>query len=255
MITSLQRSFLCFLSLCLVATNANAASSWQDTTNNHLWEDSSNWDNFPVASDSTFIRYNDIAAGGTGPIIEPGVQATARNLSLEVQGSDQAVSMAMTGGTLDLYFEAASNVYFRIGAGPGPGTALFDMTGGKVTVDVDPDLYNPGQNGYVRVGFGYPGSVTMSNDATIEAWDLLVDSEDGAVDLNDSARIVLKGDDVTTLQEYVEAGAITSNGGTAPPVLRYNPSTDLTTISVVPEPATSILVMLGISPLVLRRQR
>lgn len=242
--------FACSM-LSVVGTSAQAADNWNDNTNDHLWSTDANWSNgvAPIVTDSTFIRIGDIAVGGTGPIITGGAYV-ARNLSFEVQATGGTVSATMTDGTLDLYSAGATNTYFRLGAGSSPGTATFDMSGGTLTVDVDAGLYVAGTNGYVRVGSGYSGVLTLSNDATIIAWDLLIPSSDGAVDLNDTSSIILNGDDTVAVQAFIDAGYLTINGGTGVPLLSYSSGTDLTTIAVVvPEPSTWL--MMGMSALFL----
>lgn len=212
--------------------HAFAASNWDDFTLDHLWRTEGNWlPQLPQTSDSTFVKVTEIVAGGTGPIIDSETAAVARNLNLESQGSGQTVSMEMTGGTLDLYFEGADNIYFRLGAGPGPGTALFDMSGGTMTVDIDPELYVPGDNALLRVGSGYTGILNMTNDARIEAWDLVIASE-GTVDMSDSSTIILRGDDTSMIQGFIDEGSLVANGGTGVPSVSYDPLSDLTTIQV-----------------------
>ncbi len=185
---------------------------WNDGGGDHLWNNPNNWTAAssyrpPTSSDTTYVRFSDLVSGGQGPLIQDGIHAVARNLSVEV-GSGSVVEITMTGGTLTLYHPGATNCYFRLGAGSGSGRAVFVMSGGLLTVDQD-----NGADGLVRVGYGYTGEMYMSNDATVSARALLIAVDtDSVVDLRDSARIILAGDHRTVIEGYLDAGVLTGAG-------------------------------------------
>ncbi len=232
--------------LVVFSSGAWGASNWSDAGSDHLWSNPDNWTAAssnapPLAADTTYIRYSDLVAGGQGPLIQDGIDATVRNLSVEV-GSGSLVEMTMTGGSLTIYNPGSTNCYFRLGAGASSGTVVFNMSGGELTVNQD-----NGANGYVRVGYGYTGQMHMSNDATITALDLLIAVDTGSlVDLSDNARIILAGDKTAAIEGFIAAEVLTSNGGTVKNVAYgYDSQANLTTITAIPEPGTLALLGLG----------
>ena len=234
----------------LVGTTFGAVN-WTDAGSDHSWDNGNNWSsgNVPAASDSTYIRAVDMGGSTTGPTISS-TGSVARNLSIEV-GAASSITMEMTGGTLDIYFPGATNCYFRLGAGTSTGKAVFNMSGGVLTVNED-----DGNNGYVRVGYGYRGEMFMSNDARIEALDLLIGTtgDKGIVDLSDNAMIILGGDETLDIEAFIDQGVLTSFGGTVNNVAySYDSATDLTTITAIPEPST--LLVLGLGCAMLRKKR
>lgn len=188
---------------------------WGGGGSDQLWSNPDNWtlaSSFrpPAASDTTFIRYSDMAGGRQGPIIQHGISAAARNLSIEV-GTGSLVEMTMTGGTLTIYYAGATNCYFRIGAGTSSGKAVFYMSGGLITIRQD-----NGSEGGVRVGSGYRGELYMSGNAVIDALQLVIilpdSSPGGWVDLREDAKIILTGDHTAAIQRYIDAGVLTGYG-------------------------------------------
>ena len=244
---TMERMYVCLsvvVVLCL-AGSSYAAVNWTGAGLNDSWDLVGNWDTrVPLASDSTYVKASSMSGSTVGPVISS-TGSACRNLSVEV-GAATEITMEMTGGTLDLYFAGASNCYFRLGAGASSGTAIFNMSGGTLTVDVDSNLYASGSNGYVRVGYGYNGAITMTDDAAIYAWDLLIGAGTDGVDLSDDAMIVLKGDDTSAIEDFITGGVLTSNGRTVNNVTySYDEQTGLTTITAIPEPATLLLLGLG----------
>lgn len=245
-----MRSLMVLLTVLAMAHGVYAACNWSDSGSDHLWSNPDNWTSGssnapPKASDTTFIRIADMVAGGQGPLIQDGIDAKVRNLAFEV-GSGSLLEMNMTGGSLTVYNAATSNVYLRLGAGASTGTVRLNQSGGNLIVNVDAAQYVSGINGYIRVGYGYQGELLLSNDAQVSAWDLLIGTTSGLVDLSDDARIVLKGDETEAIAGYITAGVLTSHGGTVQNVTyAYDVLTDLTTITAIPEPGTLALLSMG----------
>jgi len=236
------------LALCVATGGALAADNWDNSSGDGLWTTDANWlDNSkPTTSSSTYVRAADLGltAGqdGTGPLINAS-GLVARNLSVEV-GVANSITTAMTVGSLTLHFPGANNCYFRVGAGSSSGTAIFNMSGGVLVVDVDAGQYSAGVNGNVRVGSGYTGQINMSGDAQIQAWDLTIGTGNGSyVDLSDSASVVLTGDESANIDAMIADNRLTSNGRTVGSVeYTYNSGADRTTITAsapMPLPSSS----------------
>lgn len=212
-----------WLVVLALAGNAYSVAYWSDAGSDPLWSNPDNWTAAssyrpPASSDSTYVRFSDMVSGGQGPIIQAGMDAVARNLSIEV-GTGSLVEIAMTGGSLTLYYPGATNCYFRLGAGTSSGKAVFTMSGGLVTIRQD-----NGSEGGFRVGSGYRGELYMSGNAVIEALQLVIALADispgGLVDLRDNAKIVLVGDHIVAVQGYIDAGVLTGYG--LPDNIRYD---------------------------------
>lgn len=189
---------------------ASAAVNWTNAGADTDWLTAENWDiHVPYDSDSTFVKYS--LTGEVGPTISESEELhVARNLSYEV-GIGSNITSTMTGGTLNLYYAGASNTYLRLGAGDSSGTAIFNMSGGLLTVNVDENLYAKGTNGLVRVASGYAAEVNMSGDAEIIAWDMTIGGA-GRVDLRDDAKITLVDDDSADVQSWIDDGKLTAYG-------------------------------------------
>jgi len=237
------------LALCITAAGASAASYWTAGSGG-LWTDTGSWTGGTPADNgaSAFVKASDmgaaIGADYLAPTIEVGIDAVARNLSLEV-GTANSITMSITGGTLTMTRGGGTSNYLRLGAGGSTGTAILNMTGGRIWVDSSDGTYNPGGNDYVRVGSGYNAEINMSGDAQIWARDLLITSGSGNIDLSDTALIYLKADDTTEIAAFVADGRITAYGGTGIVNYSYDVGSDLTTITAsIPEPATLGLVVL-----------
>ena len=215
--------------------NAYGVAYWTDAGPDHLWDQPANWSASsshrpPADSDSTYIRFNDLVPTGQGPLIQDGIDAVCRNLSFESQSTGQTLTMTMTGGSLTIYYPGATNCYFRLPAGTGPGAAVFNMSGGTLTIDQD-----DGNSGLLRIGSGYAGRMNMSGDALVNALALeLHATADTWIDLRDSAKIILDGDETDTIETYIATGLITAYGHPEYVDYHYYSSTDKTRISAVP---------------------
>ncbi len=230
-----MRSLMVLLTVLAMAPGIYGACNWSDSGSDHLWSNPDNWTldsthRPPLHSDTTFIRYADMVEGGQGPVIQDGINAAVRNLSVEV-GSGDLIELTMTGGTLTIYSPGATNCYFRLGGGTSSGKAVFNMSGGVLRVDQD-----NGADGYLRVGYGYTAEMYMSNDATVYALSLLIAGDtDSFVDLRDNAQIILKGDHRTAVEDRINGGRLTAWGGSGTVLVDYdvtNPG--FTTIRSVP---------------------
>lgn len=226
-----------FLTLMAVLSSGVwGAANWTDGGGDHLWNNPDNWkasstNKPPASADTTYVRFSDLVSGGQGPIIQDGMNAVARSLAVEV-GNGSLIEMTMTGGTLTLYNPGSTGCYFRLGAGSSSGKAVFNMSGGVLTVNQD-----NGADGYVRVGYGYRGEMYMSNDATVYALDLLIGTTGakGIVDLKDQSQIILDGDERGDIQGFIDAQVLTAWGGNGTVIYDYdviNPGK--TTIRAIP---------------------
>ncbi|RKX42598.1 MAG: hypothetical protein DRP64_09585, partial [Verrucomicrobia bacterium] len=217
-------SSLIIFTLALImalAGNAAAARSWNDgDTGNSLWSDGDNWTtgSAPGSSDSTYIRIADLVGGGDGPVIQSGINAVCKSLSLEVNETGDTLTMVMTGGTLAV--GSTTDTYFRLGAGGGPGTAALDMTGGDITVA-----------GLLRIGSSYTAHLNLWN-GTINTLNLEVSGGPVSyVDIRNSGALVIGSDVRSQIQGYVDAGAITAYGGDGEILINYSFIADETTVT------------------------
>jgi len=227
--------------LCITAGGASAANYWNNGSGG-LWSNAANWNGGVPADNgvSAFVRAVDMGGvAGTnyfGPTIQTGDDFVARNLAIEV-GTANSITLTMTGGALTMTRGGGTSNHLRLGAGGSSGTASLNMSGGVITIDSADNVYVPGGNDYVRVGYGYTGQLNMSGDAQINVRDLLIGAGNGSyVDLSDTASIVLKGDDRAAIQGFISNDLLTSNGGTVTNVaFSYNAGTDETTITATSE--------------------
>ncbi len=212
-----------FLIIGLVpACDAFSAAYWSDAGGDRLWSNPDNWTaaSFyrpPASSDTTYIKYSDLVPGGQGPVIQDGINAVARSLAVEV-GSGSLIEMTMTGGTLTIYNPGSTGCYFRLGAGSSSGKVVFNMSGGVLRVDQD-----DGNEGYVRIGYGYTGEMYMSNDATVYALSLMIASDTNSfLDMRDNAQVILKGDHRTAVEDRINSGRVRAWGGDGTVLVDYD---------------------------------
>jgi len=242
------------VALCITAGGAFAAGTWISGTGG-LWTDGANWSGGSVPAnndgESILVRASEMggvaAASYLGPTIQTGDNLFARRLDVEV-GTASSITLTMTGGFLTMTRTGGTTNRLRVGGGGSSGTAVLNMSGGRIWIDSNDNVYVPGENDLVRVGSGYTGQINMSNDAQIWTRDLLIDASNGSyVDLSDSALIFLKGDQTSMVAAEILAGGLTSNGGAVNNVdYSYDAGSNLTKITAIPEPATmGLFVMIG----------
>jgi len=227
------------LALCITTGGAFAESHWSNGSGG-LWTVGANWvaGTVPPNNDGESITVKSANMGdvaGTnylGPTIQTGDALSARRLDIEV-GTADSITLTMTGGTLTMTRSGGTNNRLRLGAGDSSGTAILNMSGGLIWIDSNGDVYIPGVNDLVRVGYGYTGQINMSNDAQIKARDMLIGADNGSyVDLSDSASIVLRGNEINWIKGTFPNAQLTSNGGTVTNVAySYDSGTDETTIT------------------------
>lgn len=221
--------------VCLLSGNVFAASSWVGAGSDRLWTNDDNWDGTaPSSSDASFVRVNDLVRNAKLPLIESGMDITIPALNFEVNSSDATISMDMTGGALTLNDTGDS---MRLGAGSGPGKAVFNMSGGSIA-----------SHGRIRIGWDYPAEFYMSGDAQIMTMDLGLSHEvDRLFDISsENAVLQIYGDVTDDIQAHINAGALTAFGGDGDIVYDYGETAaDFTTVTAVPEPATILLLGIG----------
>jgi len=222
----LKNDFLSIALMLALAGNVSAVCYWNDgDAGNSLWSDPDNWTASsdsppPGASDTTYIRVNDLAGGGDGPVIQNGMDAECKRLSFEVDETGDTLTMTMTGGTLTV--GSTTDSYFRLGAVGGPGTAVLDMTGGDITI-----------SGLLRVGSFYTAHLNLWN-GTIDT--MLLEVSDGPtsyVDIRNSGTLIIDGDVRSQIQDHIEDGEVTAYGGAGELVVSYSSASDKTTVTAI----------------------
>ncbi len=182
-----------------------AVARWTDGGPGSDWTTAANWDAGygnapPVSSDTTYIRYADLAAGGRGPVIREGMDIEIKMLALEAAAG--YIEVEMTGGSLYCSQNSGGDG-IRLGAGAGSGLAVINMSGGTLTT-LD----------QIRIGSGYPGRLLLSGDAAVHTGGLTIFSGSGLLDISSEAAVFhVSGDQTAAIQGYIQEGAITAFGG------------------------------------------
>jgi len=128
-----------------------------------------------------------------------------------------------------------------------PGTGSLTMTGGLISA-ADANALEIGTNestGWVDL----LGGTIMVGDLVIGA--------DGGMNITEGT-LVLKGDDMRTILDYIDAGQLTAYGGWSGAEWQYDynvRNAGQTTVTAIPEPATVALLTFGALVLLRRRKR
>lgn len=226
-------SLIAFLAI-FVSSNLFAATRWTDAGTDNNWTTASNWDSRygnapPLPSDTTYIRYVDLVAGGQGPVIANGMHIEIKMLALEA--ATGYISLEITGGSLYCNQNSGGDGV-RLGAGTGSGLAVMYMSGGTLTT-----------HDQIRIGSGYPGRMYLSGSAAIYTGKLWIALGTGLLDISsEQSAVYILGDHTVVIQTYLNEGRITAFGGSG--TLRYDFDQTLpgyTAIQAIPEPTEPII--------------
>ena len=231
------KKMICLISLALPFVLLNSASGmifWDDGGPDHLWSTVTNWspDTIPTNIDPVSIDSPD----NTHCEIEDGIIAECETLrvgnssftaNLDIRGGSLTATGAYVGvdnaighGILNMSGGLFSTGSLQIGWG---GTGTLNMTGG--VIELSDNLVVPGQTG--------TGSVNFLG-GTINADDLRMTSASGSMNVT-TGILILDGNDVETIQTFIDDGWLTAYGGQGTINLDYDvTNAGKTTITATP---------------------
>ena len=228
----MYRKILRFVVLCLLVlvSSVCVANNFTDGGSDHLWKTAGNWSDAaaPGASDSAKMNVDGticvvdsthvggVAAVCTGLYIGAGVEN-----ELHVSGGSLTITDAINVGRGDA--DSGADAYFK-------------MTGGTVTAqDIKiPNQFSNGTGNIVGHVDLWGGTITVTRNFIMG--NRVSGSADGGTGTMDveGGTLIVDGDSETDIQGYIDAGWITSYGGTGSFELDYNGrNSDKTTLTAV----------------------
>ena len=219
--------------LSLVAGVQAATVTWTGTDPGQLWSTPANWDSgvIPTTADVVLIRTS------PGPIVA-NEGAITKNIRVGSSGNDDA-ALTVDGGTLEL------NTWSALGAWPATAKGTLNMKSGTVHCKNELVVGNQGSGiidmigGTVMVTFNLKigreptgvGHVDLKG-GIMTANNLQMREEAGSVGTMDvgGGMLILNGDDLSTVQGYIDNGWITAYGGNGTLQLDYDVTNNKTTL-------------------------
>jgi hypothetical protein len=246
-------SLICLvLVLALVADVQAATVNWIGEGSDQPWSIPANWDSgaLPTVADVVNIKTS------PGPIVL-NEGAVAKNLRIGTSGNDDA-TLTVDGGVLEL------DAWSAVGAWPATAKGTLNMKSGTFNCKNELVVGNQGAGivdmigGTLMVTF----NLKIGREATgvghvdlrggiITANNLLMREEAGSVGTMDvgGGTLILNGNDLATVQGYVDKGWITAYGGYGTIQLGYDETKDTTTLEAIhnlkPNPAHRSIVEPG----------
>jgi len=250
------RKLICLVSFVLVLSLAGDVQAldmtWSDATGDHLWSTPQNWDAGTIPTSADYSRIA-LLVGPT--IANEGAVANLLGLGF---GGGSVTTMTVDGGTLEII------TYFQLGLSNGceatcdmisgtitaghilvgdRGSGTLNMTGGTIT---DKGLFRIGHHptsiGHVNLAGGTINTSTF--DMRGNAGSV------GTMDVRAAGTLIIDGNNVSTVQGYIDSGWITAYDGKGTPQMDYDvinegKTTLFATHFLNPNPADGSLVSSG----------
>jgi hypothetical protein len=261
LLTNKRRMMMCKRIVCLIClvlvlslgADVQAATvTWTGDGPDQLWSTPAYWDSgaVPTAADVVLVRTS------PGPIVaNEGV--IAKGIRVGSSGGDDA-TLTVDGGTLELIQWSA------VGAWPDTAQGTVNMISGTIDCTNELVVGNQGSGiinmlgGTVMVTFNLKigreptgvGHVDLYG-GIIRANNMQMREEAGSVGTMDvgSGTLILNGNDLSTVQGYIDSGWITAYGGNGTLHLDYDATNNITTLKAThfldPNPADGGLVSAG----------
>jgi len=246
------KKMICLISLVLPLVLFNSASAmiyWDAGGFDQLWSTAANWnpDSIPTKIDPVSIddpdnTHCEIADGITAVCETLRVGNGGATTNLDISGGSLTATGAYIGvdnpsghGILNMSGGLFSTGSLQLGW---DGTGTLNMTGG--IIQLSDDLVVPGLSGTGTVNLG---------GGTINASELRLTSESGSMNIT-TGTLILDGDDIETVQTFIDDGWITAYYGQGTLNLDYNVTNKgKTTLSATallnPNPADGAIVAPG----------
>ncbi len=240
------------LVLSLVANVQAATVTWTGDGPDQLWSTPAYWDSgaIPTANDVVLVRTS------PGPIVA-NEGAITKNIRVGSSGNDDA-TVTVDGGMLEL------NTWSALGAWPATAKGTLNMKSGTVNCKNELVVGNQGSGiinmigGTVMVTFNLKvgrestgvGHIDLRG-GMITANNLQMREEAGSVGTMDvgGGLLILNGNDVSTVQGYIDNGWISAYGGHGTLQLDYDNASNKTTLEAThtlkPGPAHRSIVTPG----------
>ncbi|MHC4437286.1 MAG: hypothetical protein ACYS3S_08000 [Planctomycetota bacterium] len=247
------KKMMSLISLVLPLVMLNNASAqiifWTADGYDDLWSNIDNWDTNLLPTEANAVSIDDPM--NTHCVVAEGIEAICE--TLRVANSGATTNLDITGGSL-----TAAGVY--IGVDNPDGHGILNMSGGLLTtgglqvgwsgtgtvnmtggvIELSSNLIVPGRNG--------TGTVHL-NGGTIYANDLRLTSAKGLMDIT-IGTLVLDGNDIETVQKYIDDEWLTAYDGQGKINMDYNiTNEDKTTLTATalldPVPADGATIAPG----------
>ena len=251
-----MKKVVCIIgAVCLfTGVTFGAEANFTNAAGGNLWKTAGNWSTGSVPGD-----YAVISKPGVDCIIDSSTAAVAGNVWIGYSLFGGNGQLAMTGGTLDtgrIQLGIDSVGTFTLSGGDVTCTGVFsvgsydyvnsgngtlEMTGGTITtlaMDI-PNIGSPA-TGAVKL---YGGTITITGTSGLSFMMQYNSSSTGSMDIRGTGVFKWAGDHIAELDWYKGLGRIyTSEAGKA---LDISYDGTVTTMQVIPEPTTMVLLGLG----------
>ncbi len=264
-----RTSIVSVVAVLVMASMASGATVWNPAGNGITppatgnWNDAANWTNdVPGAVDSKAVfnvpdaaeavvtdaqSFNQLVQGdnNVGGVIRVQDGGSISTLSgwTAIGYNNSAQLIVETGGTFS--FAEHAWIGFKDGA-----NGVVDINGGTVNVAGMLGLGWSGGDGYVNVNDG--GLLALANIHGDGATSI---KQASLLDITGTGQVTLPGDFEGVIATYAANGLIAGNGVLGAVQTDLTTNLGFTTVTVIPEPSTMLLVGLGLGGLLIRKRR